>query len=77
MAETLKDRIARVANALGEIYRALVMAKVIVELFGSDVQEQEEKIMDNLDRATEHIMMAEAELLALAAVVEDGRTLQD
>lgn len=77
MAETLKERMERVATVLGEIYRSLVIAKLIVELFGSDVQEQEEKIMDHLDAAREHIGMAEAELLTLAAITEDGRPLQD
>ncbi|MBA7591101.1 hypothetical protein ES708_33252 [subsurface metagenome] len=77
MAETLKERIARVAALLGEIYRGLVIAKTTVELFGSDVQEQEDKIMDHLDAAREHIGLAEAEVLALAAMTEDGRTLQD
>ncbi|MBA7551824.1 hypothetical protein ES705_44377 [subsurface metagenome] len=77
MPETLKERIKDVVESLGDVYRGIVIAKTIVELFGSDVQDQEEVIMEHLDDARHHIGLAEAGLLALAAVVEDGRTSGD
>lgn len=77
MAMTLKERITGVATSIGEIYRALALARTVVELFGDDVQDYEDRIMEHLADARHSVGLAEAELLALAAVVEDGRGRQD
>lgn len=73
MPKTVKERIEDVANTLGTIYRGLVFASAIVSVLSHDYQEQEEKMLDHLERAKEHVGMVEAELMTLAALVEDGR----
>ncbi|MBA7582147.1 hypothetical protein ES708_24067 [subsurface metagenome] len=73
MSKTVKERIESVAEGIGAIYRDIMLAKTIIQLISHDYDEQEEKMIDHLEEARMHIGMVEAELLALAAMIEDGR----
>lgn len=77
MARTLKERIEYVAGALGNVYRGIVLAKAILSVFSHEYEEQEAKIRDHLDNARDNIGMAEAGLLALAALIEDKQATGD
>jgi len=77
MPKTLKERIEDIAETLGTIYRGIIFAKAIISVFSHEYEAQEEKIMGHLDEARDHIGMAEAALLALAALIADGQATGD
>ncbi|MBA7591185.1 hypothetical protein ES708_33337 [subsurface metagenome] len=77
MPKTVKERIEDVAETLGTIYQGIVFATAIVHLISHEYDEQEEKMVGHLEDAKMHIGLVEAELLALAAMVEDGRPPTD
>ncbi len=77
MPLTVKQRIESIANTLGTIYRGLVFASAIVSVLSHEYEAQEEKMLDHLEQAKMHIGMVEAELMTLAALIEDGHPTED
>ncbi len=77
MAKTVKERIEYATELLGSIFKAIVTAKAVISLIAHDYDEQEEKMVEHLARASEHVGLVEAELLALAGLIEDGQAIPD
>ena len=73
MPKTVKERIEGLTETLGTIYRGITFASAIVSVLSHDYVDQEEKMLGHLEDAKMHIGLVEAELLALAAMIEDGR----